>query len=193
MRKFIQTVVATSFVAALSLVAFPAHAAKYDVDSAHSAVLFKIKHLNVSYSFGQFKGVGGEYAFDPENPEVNVIEMLVDIGSIDTANKDRDEHLEGDDYFKAETYPTAEFKSTSWKKTGDMEYEVTGEFTLLGVTKTITVPVEHVGSGEGMRGEYRSGLISEFFIKRSDYGMDHMLEALGDEVKIVVSIEGIRQ
>ena len=110
--------------------------------------------------------------------------------SIDTKSAGRDRHLKSPDFFNAVEYPTLAFKSTSVKAKDEKTLEVTGEMSLHGVTKSITVEMRLTGMGEGRRG-LMSGFESTFTVKRSDYGMNHMLGGgLGDEVQLMLSLEG---
>ena len=92
-----------------------------------------------------------------------------------------------------EKYTEITFKSTAVKKTGEQTYDVTGNLTMHGVTKPLTVKLERTGAGPGMKGEYRGGCETTFEVKRSDFGMNTMIGPLGDEVRLTFSLEGIRQ
>jgi len=182
------------FTAALTL-ASNARAADYMLDSSHAAATFKISHLGFSQTHGGFKEISGAFSIDPAKPETASVEVTIQAASVDTANEGRDKHLRNEDFFDVEKYPTLGFKSTAWKKTGEKTFDVTGDFTLHGVTKSITVPVTLLGMGKGMKGEERAGFSADFTIKRSDYGMDKMLgdTLIGDDVSIAVSFEGVKK
>lgn len=165
----------------------------YKVDPVHSGVIFKIKHLDVSYFYGRFNEVSGKFTIDEADPASNTFDVEIKTDSIDTNSENRDRHLKGPDFFNAKQYPKVIFQSTSVKKIGDRLYEVTGNLTLHGVTQPLTVKLEHTGSGSGSRGEYRIGFETTFNIKRSDFDMKYALGNLGDEVKMMVSLEGIKQ
>ena len=165
----------------------------YTVDPIHSSNWFRIKHLNVANFYGRFNEIAGTYTLDDVNPVGSSFDIRIKADSIDTHNDARNQHLKSADFFDAEKNPEITFKSTSVKKTGDKEYEVKGDLTLHGVTKPLTVRIERTGAGTGMKGEYRSGLETSFEIKRSDFGMNTMQGPLGDEVRLMISIEGIRQ
>lgn len=167
----------------------PTPAGVYSIDSVHSAVLFKIKHLNASWSFGRFNTISGAIDVDEKNPEKSTVTLSIEADSVDTANKKRDDHLKSADFLDAVQFPTASFVSTSVKKAGDGKYSVTGDFELHGVTKTITVEFASVGFSETKMGA-RTGFYGTFTILRSDYKIATMPEALGDEVEITVSLEG---
>lgn len=165
----------------------------FKADNVHSSVIFRIKHLNVSYSYGRFNELSGMFTFDDAKPEQSKFEFEVKVDSVDTADAKRDAHLKKAELFDAATYPTITFKSTAVKKTGDNTYDVTGDLTLRGTTKPITVKLDRVGAGPDAWGGYRSGFETTFTIKRSDFGMTALKDGLGDEVRLLVSVEGVRQ
>lgn len=168
-----------------------AAAENLEIDAVHSTVLFKIKHMNVGYNFGRFNEISGTVRFDADQPTQSSLEITIKTASIDTANKKRDQHLRGPDFFDAKQFPVMTFKSQSVKKTGDKTYSVTGELMAKGVKKKITVPVEHTGSGQSRGGKTMAGALSTFKIKRSDYGIDYMMGGLSDEVELIVAIEAV--
>lgn len=157
---------------------------QWNVDPVHSSVVFKIKHNDVAYFygvFGQLNGTittGGEPGFD----------LSVPVAGVETRNDRRDNHLKSPDFFNAEQFPVITFKSTGVQVDGD-EHRVTGELTLLGVTRPIEVQVTRIGQGTDHRGTQRIGFDTQFTIKRSDFGMDFMLGALGDQVTLMIGIE----
>lgn len=164
----------------------------FDLDAVHSSVVFRIKHMNVAHFFGRFNEIGGSFLLDPANPEASSVNITIKTESVDTANADRDRHLRSADFFSAREFPAITFKSTGVKKTGDTTFEVAGELTLRGTTRPITVTMENTGVGPGRRGGEVGGIYTEFTIKRADFGMNYMPQALGDEVRIYVGLEGRR-
>jgi polyisoprenoid-binding protein YceI len=166
----------------------PLAADGYTVDGTHSFVNFRIKHNNVSYAYGRFNKISGSFQLDKDKPDTGAIDVSIDTKSIDTANSKRDDHLKTQQFFSVEEFPTATFKSKSFKKEGET-LNCTGDLTIHGVTKSVTVPVEIVGTGEGKGGKI-AGFECKFMVKRSDYGMTYMVGPLGDEVTILVSCEG---
>lgn len=161
----------------------------FAVDGVHSFVTFRVKHNNVSYAYGRFNKVSGSFDIDPAKAESGTIDVTVDASSIDTGNEKRDTHLKSADFFSVKEFDSLTFKSKSMKKAGD-KYECTGDLTVHGVTKSVTVPVDLVGTGEGRGGAKLAGIESKFTIKRSDFGMNFMVGPLGDEVTVVVALEG---
>lgn len=178
---------------ALPLGAARASEAVYEIDPVHSAVLLKVRHLGLADAYGRFNKMSGEVRYNEAEPEKSSINFEVAADSIDTANEDRDKHLRGPDFFNASEFPSLTFKSTKVEKKGDGEFEVTGDFTVRGTTKPVTFEFEVGGTGKGMQGEDRFGGGAEFAVKRSDFGIDYLPQALGDDVEIIVSVEGIKQ
>lgn len=165
----------------------------YTIDAAHTGAVFHINHLGVSHTHGRFNDISGTLSIDEKDPTKNQIKVVIKADSIDTNNKKRDDHLRSPDFFNAKQFPTLEFTSKSWKKTGDKTFDVTGTFTLHGVSKEITVPVTKIGEGKDPWGGYRIGYDAKFTIKRGDYGINFMPDGLGAEVPITVSIEAIKK
>lgn len=165
----------------------------YKVDPVHSSVVFTIKHLGVTDFLGHFNEINGTVIFDAADPSKSSVELTVPVESVDSRHPKRDSHLKSADFFNAEKHPAITFKSTKVEAAGDDLFKVTGDFTLLGVTKSITVDFKKGKEGKGMQGEARGGGETRFTIKRSDYGMTFMPDALGDDVSLVISIEGVKQ
>lgn len=165
----------------------------YQLDPVHSSFLFRVKHLGVSYSYGRFNESSGAFTIDSADPTKNSIEIQVKTESVDTANAARDKHLKGPDFFNATEFPTMTFKSTSFKKKDNGKYEVTGDLTIHGVKKQVTAEAELVGTGKGMKGEQRAGWETTLVINRADFGMNYMPDAIGTEVTLYISVEGVKQ
>jgi polyisoprenoid-binding protein YceI len=164
----------------------------YALDPAHAAVNFKISHIGLSWTYGRFKELSGTFTVAAANPVATKFEITAKAARVDTANVKRDEHLRSPDFFNVKQYPSLSFKSTSVKAVQG-GYEVTGDLSPHGVTKSITVTVVGGRTVEFPKGVQRTGYSTEFKIKRSDFGMDKMLEAIGDEVFISVSFEGTKK
>jgi polyisoprenoid-binding protein YceI len=166
---------------------------RYKIDVAHSSVSFKIRHLGISWVQGVFKDYEGEVVFDPVKPEASSVTVTVQAASVDTGNEKRDNHLRNADYFHVEKFPTLSFKSTKVEKTAKNRYKVTGEFTLLGVTKPLVVDFVGTDEIEGMRGEKRRGGETAFTIKRSEFGMKESIGPVGDEVQVSLAFSGVKE
>jgi polyisoprenoid-binding protein YceI len=160
------------------------------VDAVHSSVLFRIKHMNTSYAWGRFNDIQGTIDLDGPQPQVDV---TVKVDSVDTANAKRDEHLKGPDFFGAKQFPTITFHSESIKKLDDNRYQVDGTLTLHGISKPLSVTLERTGSARTPMTGKIAGYATEFQIKRSDFGMKLMIGPLGDDVRILVSLECVEK
>jgi polyisoprenoid-binding protein YceI len=157
----------------------------------HSTLLFKIKHMNLAWFFGRIPGLDGVIQMDPTAPEKASVQVDIDVKTIDTGNPKRDTHLRSPDFFDVVQFPKATFQSKSVAKRGD-KLAVTGELSLHGVTKTVTIDLEQTGAGKGPQGDDRVGFLGTLTIKRSEWGMKTMPDALGDEVALTISIEASR-
>jgi polyisoprenoid-binding protein YceI len=166
----------------------------FTVDAAHSIVLFRIKHLNTSYAYGRFNDVSGSFVLDKSAPAKNKLDLTVKTASVDTANADRDKHLKGPDFFNVKQFPTATFKSIAVRSGKDAStLDVTGDLTINGVTKSVPIVVELTGGGPSPFKDYREGLEARLRINRHDFGIQFMPQGLGDDVVLIVSLEGIRK
>jgi polyisoprenoid-binding protein YceI len=170
-----------------------AQADDYKADPVHSAVIFSVHHFDAGYVYGSFIGPTGTITYDADDPTKSSFDLTVNVDSLDTRQQNRDNDLKGPDFFDVKQFPTMTFKSTSVKKTSDTQLEVTGDLTLHGQTKSVTVTMDLTGTGKSPQGETRSGFETHFSINRSDYGMNYEAPAIGDEVRIIVAVEGIKQ
>jgi len=192
MRRTATTLLAAAIFGMLAPEAAPA-ADVYKLDPVHSVAVFKTKHLGVSYTYGLAPNLEGEFTYDPDNPEACAITVTAPALDITTEHRERDDHVLGEDFLNAVEHRTMQFRGTGFKKTGESTYEVTGDLTILAVTKPITIEAEFVGCGPVQEGEIRCGFDARFTIKRSDFGISAYLGPVGDEVTLMVGIEGIKQ
>ena len=185
----------TAVSAALVLSASAANAAEYIIDTkgAHAFVNFKIKHLGYSWLHGRFNTFDGEFNYDAEKPNASQIMVNIDTTSLDSNHAERDKHLRGKDFLNVDKYPTATFKSTNITFNDDNSGKVTGDFTLHGVTKSITFEIDKIGEGQDPWGGYRVGFEGETSLKLSDYGINYNLGPASTHVDIGLFIEGIRK
>lgn len=164
----------------------------YAYDLVHSSVSFKARHLDISWIHGRFNEVEGKFSIDRVNPSQSTFELTINADSVDTANKARDEHLRQPDYFDTKQFPTITFKSTSTKPI-DGGYEVTGDFTMHGTTKKITLVLKG-GKEHEFKGVKRVAFSTELSLKRSDFGFDKKaIGPIGDEALILIDCEGVRK
>jgi polyisoprenoid-binding protein YceI len=191
-----KSMILTAFAATAAL----AGATDYAIDSAHSAAQFKVRHLMVSNVRGDFSKVTGKIQFDSKTPSKSSVEAVIDVTTVNTREPDRDKHLKSADFFDAGKYPQMTFKSRSFAAAGANTYNVTGDLTIRGVTKEVTLKVDNVTpETKGMMGETRIGAQVSGKINRKDFGvswnkaLDAGGVAVGDEVEITLDIEGIRK
>ena len=163
----------------------------YEIDTAHSMILFRAKHNGVSYNYGRFNEFTGQIMFVPKAIPESMVEFEVKAASVDTGNEKRDQHLRSSDFFSAKQFPMITFKSTKViEKEGKEDVlEVTGDLELHGVKKSITVDVEITGRATGRDGVSLIGFESIFTIKRSEFGMTYGMEGISDDIRLIVSIE----
>jgi polyisoprenoid-binding protein YceI len=182
-------------VAAVLALASPALAADtYQFDKSHTTVGFQVRHIFTMLG-GKFQDFAGTIKVDRAKPENSTVEFTVQVASINTNDPKRDEHLKSPDFFDVAKYPTITFKSTSVKPAGDNVYQVTGDLTMHGVTKSITIPVTFLGEGKDPWGNEKAGFETSTTLDRKDYGvnwnktLDQGGVLIGDEVKVQVSVE----
>lgn len=192
--KRIAILVAAVFVAAGAFAAD-----SFVVDRNHSEAIFQVRHF-VSRVSGKFDDFTGAINVDRQNPGLSSVEFTIKAASINTGVADRDKHLRSADFFEAEKYPDISFKSTSIKPSSRKDvYDVTGTFSMHGVTKTITVPVEFLGFMKDPRGNERAGFTALTKVNRLEYGVswNRALEGggamLSDNVDITVNIEAVKK
>jgi polyisoprenoid-binding protein YceI len=183
----------TLVVALISAFVLSANAADtFKIDPVHSFVLFSVQHLGIANTYGRFNDISGVVVFDKENPSKSSVDLSVPVESLDTHNSIRDKSLKSPDFFDANQFPTMTFKSTKVEGNGDT-LKVSGDLTIHGVTKPMAVDFKKGGEGKGVFGEMRGGGETHFTIKRSDFGMNFQQGAVGDEVNITLSLEGIKK
>ncbi len=161
----------------------------YSVDTVHSTVLFRVKHMNTSWSIGRFNQVSGSLKLDAASPEKSSVTVTIATDSVDTGAPKREVVLKGLEVFDVVQFPEASFVSKSVKKAGEGKYAVDGELTFRGIKKPLAVEFEQVGFSDTKAG-VRIGFYGTFMLKRSDFGMKVIPEQLGDEVYVTVSLEG---
>lgn len=170
-------------------------AKKWAVDTAHSSVDFSVKHMMISKVKGSFHEFGAEVSADPQDLTGADVSFSIKVNSIDTRSQDRDNHLRSADFFEVETYPEITFRSTDVKKTGEDEYEMTGDVTIKGVTRQETFKVEYEGSGQDPWGNQKVGFTADGKINRKNYGLtwNQTLETggvlVGEDIKINLQIQ----
>ena len=187
-------------VAVLSAVAMSvsANAATYKIDSDHSEVGFKIRHLAISNVTGKFADFSGTFTFDPANVKSSKVDAEIAIKSVNTSQQKRDDHLRGDDFFAAEKYPQMKFVSKGVEPSGKDQFKLSGDLTIRGVTKPVTLNVSYSGSAKDPWGNEKAAFSAVTTISRKEFGLtwNKALETggmvVGDEVTINLEIEGTR-
>ncbi|BDU68160.1 polyisoprenoid-binding protein [Geothrix oryzae] len=178
--------------ASLALAALPALAGEdtYKIDPVHSEVSFKVGHLLAKVS-GRFTKFEGTIKVDTADISKSSVEVVIDAASLTTDNESRDKHLKSPDFFDVAKYPTVTFKSTAVKEVAKGKLEVTGDFTLHGVTKRITFPITNAGTQPGMApGSVVAGFVDgALSLNRSEYGIKFMPGIIGDTVAISLNAE----
>ena len=166
----------------------------YTIDKTHSEVGFRVRHF-VSKAPGRFDDFGGTITIVPGNPQASAVEFTIKTASISTANEGRDKHLRSADFFDVEKYPEITFKSSKIVPVDADTFGVTGTFTMRGVSKVITIPVDFGGTVTDRRGTEKAGFALSTKINRKDFGivwnqtLDNGGAMLGDDVEITVNIE----
>ena len=164
------------------------------VDPVHSNMLFRVKHKNSAYVFGEFYGKSGEIKYDPANPEKMSFNVEVLTDTVSTGNAKRDAHLKSADFFDVKQFPKMTFKSTSVKKRGANTFTVTGDLSIHGQTKEVSTIVQMTGSMTDPKGTVTRGFYTTFNINRTDFGMDFMVGGgISDDVKLILSIESVQE
>ncbi len=163
----------------------------YAVDPTHSRIGFVARHAMVTKVRGSFNEFVGTGYFDAENPAQSHLELTIEAASIDTRNADRDAHLRTNDFFDMEAYPQISFASTSVEALDDSTYRVTGDLTIKGVTKPVSVDFEYAGTAVDPFGNHRLGLEGSVVVNRKDWGItwNASLETGGVLVSEKVTLE----
>lgn len=186
------TLLASSLFAAIAPSTALAADYKVDVKGAHAFVQFKIKHLGYSWLLGRFNTFDGDFSYDDKSPNNAKINIEIDAKSIDSNHAERDKHLKGEDFLNVSSFPKATFVSNNIKFSDDENAIVTGEFTLKGVTKTISFPIVKIGEGQDPWGGYRAGFSGTTSFKLADYGITYNLGPASTHVEMALHIEGVR-
>ena len=175
----------------------PAFAAeeKYviDTEGAHASIKFRIQHLGYSWLYGRFNDFGGSFTYDEDDPGASQVEVVIRTASIDSNHAERDKHLRDEDFLEVKKYPEARFVSTGFRENADGSAVLSGDFTLHGVTRPLTIDVRHIGHGPDPWGGYRRGFEGTTRFKLADFGIDYDLGPASREVELTLSVEGIRQ
>ena len=171
---------------------------KWNLDKDHTSLGFEVVHMVVSKTKGKFTEYSGTVEMDAEKQEFKTFEAVIQTASVTTDHQKRDDHLRSADFFDAKTFPTMTYKMKSYTKSGD-QYTAIGDFTLLGVTKELTLVGTFNGMAQDPWGNTRAGFTAEGTLNRKDFGMkfskllDNGGLMVGDEVKLKLEIEVIKE
>jgi polyisoprenoid-binding protein YceI len=177
----------------------PLHAqTEWNIDRAHSSVTFEVLYMTITDVSGKFHTFSGQVLSDQEDFSDARIEFSIDVGSINTENERRDNHLRSPDFFDAGKYPEITFKSNSFNKTEGRNYILIGDLTMHGVTKEISLNALFNGTARDFRGNTRAGFKVTGSLNREDFGLtwNRTLESgnllVDDEVRIICQIQLVR-
>ncbi len=190
--KTIYTVLVTM---ALLLATLPVVAADYVIDSkgAHAAIEFRIKHLGYSWLLGRFNKFSGSFSYDEKETSMSRVEVVIETASVDSNHAERDKHLRGEDFLDVEKFSTASFFGTAYAEREGGAAVLTGDLTLHGVTRQVTIDVEQVGHGPDPWGGYRRGFSGTTTLTLKDFGIEHDLGPASREVELFLYVEGIKR
>ena len=171
----------------------------WKIDPAHSTAEFKVRHLMIANVKGAIKGIAGDLTEHATDSSLSSIEATLDVSTLHTGEDQRDAHLKSADFFEVEKYPKISFKSTKVQPKGASEYAVTGDLTIHGVTRSVTLDVEGpTPPQKDPWGNTRIGLAATTKINRKDFGLTYnaALETggvlVGEEVHITIELELIK-
>lgn len=174
-----------------------AEPARYEIDPAHTVIAFMAGHIGFARVLGTFSELEGAYIFDEETGQVSDVRVVVDTASVATNDEDRDEHLRSDDFLDTGEHSSMTFVSDSVRHLGDGEYEVSGQLTLLGITRPLTLEatLNKIGDYPLGRNAYAMGVSASGVLQRSDFGIDYALDNgwVGNDVEIIIEFEAQRQ
>lgn len=184
-------------VSSIGVMSLPVLADTFEIDTkgAHASINFAVKHLGYSWLTGRFDTFSGEFTYDPAKPEASTINVTIDTTSVNSNHAERDKHLRSPDFLNVEKFPKATFVSKQIKVDGDDkdEFDIIGDLTLNGVTKSITIEVDKVGEGKDPWGGYRAGFEGETEINMKDFNIKMDLGPASQTVKLELHVEGIKK
>jgi polyisoprenoid-binding protein YceI len=172
---------------------------KWKFDTVHSSVSFSVRHMMISRVHGSFKTWSGALETDDANPANSGLQASIDVASIDTKEPQRDEHLRSADFFDAANHPNITFASTSVEKVNDEHYKVTGDLSIRGASKPVTLDVEYFGRQKDPWGGERAGFSAKTSIDRKDFGLVFNIPldgggfVVGDKVDIVLDVQAVKE
>ncbi|MDI1336135.1 MAG: YceI family protein [Lacunisphaera sp.] len=164
----------------------------YKIDATHSSIGYSLRHMLSKFT-SNFTKLSGDLTIDRDNLEKSSVTATIDVGAMTTDNEGRDKHVKSPDFFDTAKFPTATFKSKSFKKTGETSFDITGDLTIKDLTKEVVLKANLLGFAPGMRpGSFLTGWEATTSIKKSEFGLTGpaMLgKVLGDDVALTINIE----
>lgn len=171
---------------------------KWNIDAAHSSLQFSVRHMVITKVRGAFKGYSGTLELDENRDQALArVDVVIDAASIDTSEPKRDEHLRSQDFLDVAAYPTLAFRSRSIDRSGD-RYRVTGDLTIHGVTRSVTLDAEFQGQGKDPWGGQRAAFSAKTSVNREDFGLtwNQVLEAggvlVGTKIDIEIEVQAVQ-
>ena len=172
---------------------------KWKFDAVHSTVGFSVRHLMISRVHGVFKSWSGTLETDDAHPENSKLAATIEAASIDTKEQQRDDHLRSADFFDAANHATITFESTSVQKQDGERFKVIGNLAIHGVTKPVTLDVEHFGRQKDPWGGERAGFSAKTTIDRRDFGLTFNVPLdggglmVGEKVEITLDVQAVKE
>jgi polyisoprenoid-binding protein YceI len=172
--------------------------ATWNIDLAHSAIHFSARHMVVSKTRGRFAKFSGSIQFDPKELSKGSVNVEIEPASVDTGDAQRDGHLRSPDFFDAEKFPKASFKSTKVTEKGEGKLSIVGDLTLHGITKSVTLDATYDGTGKDPWGGERAGFSATTSIHRPDFGVNFnkTLDTggllVGEKVELNLEVEAVK-
>ena len=180
----------------LAVISGAAHSAEsYKIDPAHAWVYFTINHIGWAKAIGRFDTVAGDISFDKDDVTRSTVKITIDTSSVNTNQKARDDHLRSPDFFNAAEFPSMTFESTVIEKTGEKTGKITGNLTLLGVSKPVTLEATWNAEAPYPFAEnvIRSGFSATGVVMPAEFGMNKVAEfGMGPEVNLMIEVEADR-
>lgn len=183
-------------ISSASIFSLPVLADNYTIDTkgAHASINFAIKHLGYSVLTGRFNTFSGDFSYDPAKPEASTINVVIDTNSVDSNHAERDKHLRGKDFLNVEKFPQSSFVSKKVVAGSSKDaFDIVGDFTLNGVTKSITIAAKKVGEGKDPWGGYRAGFEGTTELKLKDFNIVFPLGPASETVKLSLHVEGVKK
>ncbi len=169
----------------------------FKIDQAHTNIVFLIDHLGYSKMVGQFQEFEGSFVFDQDNVAQSKVDLMIKAASVDTDHQARDDHLRGPDFFNAEEFPEITFVSTKIAKTGEKTGTITGDLTLLGQTRPVTLEVTfnkiEAHPIPSYNGVVVAGFSARGTVDRIAHGMTYAQGGIGNTLEIILEVEGHKQ